>query len=251
MLRSLLGTARRFYRGLPYFAKATRFGWHYPLERHTYPDRATQSSLEVYFDGVDEGPGIWKWRHYFDIYHRHFQRFVGHEVHVVEIGIYSGGSLPMWRSYLGGRSHITGVDIEPACRVYESDHVSIHIGDQADRGFWRRFRNESKPVDILIDDGGHRPEQQQITLEELLPHIQPGGVYFCEDIVGFHNPFWGYASGLAHLLSSSTPEPTALQSAVNSIHVYPFVTVIEKNEYSVPAFESTKRGTQWQPFGLR
>src|SRR5690349_627605 len=31
--------------------------------------------LEEYFDSVTEGRGIWKWTHYFDIYHRHFQKF--------------------------------------------------------------------------------------------------------------------------------------------------------------------------------
>lgn len=27
--------------------------------------------LETSFNARVEGPGIWKWRHYFDIYHRH------------------------------------------------------------------------------------------------------------------------------------------------------------------------------------
>src|ERR1700691_5478614 len=57
------------------------------------------SSLQPYLDGHEEGPGIWKWQHYFPIYDRHFAKFKGREVHVVEIGIYSGGSLGMWRHF--------------------------------------------------------------------------------------------------------------------------------------------------------
>jgi len=61
------------------------------------------------------------------------------------------------------------VDIEEACRVYENDWTSISIGDQADRGFWKRFKQEHPRIDVLIDDGGHQPEQQLATLEEMLP----------------------------------------------------------------------------------
>ena len=42
-------------------------------------------------------------------------------------------------------------------------------------------------VDIVIDDGGHRMQQQITSFEELYPHIQPHGVYLCEDI---HTSFW-------------------------------------------------------------
>src|SRR5580704_8369217 len=33
--------------------------------------------LLQYFDSHQSGKGIWKWRHYFEIYHRHFAKFVG------------------------------------------------------------------------------------------------------------------------------------------------------------------------------
>src|SRR5580692_5380159 len=61
--------------------------------------------LGAYFDAHASGPGLWKWRHYFPIYERHFAPFVGRQPHVVEIGIYSGGSLPMWLDYFGDGAH--------------------------------------------------------------------------------------------------------------------------------------------------
>ena len=121
--------------------------------------------LWAHFAANHEGPGIWKWVHYFDIYQRHLGKFVGRDPHIVEIGIYSGGSLSMWRSYFGPRCQITGVDIEDVCRVYEKDGIRVFIGDQADRQFWKSLRAESAPFDVLIDDGGHSPEQQRITLD--------------------------------------------------------------------------------------
>src|SRR5690242_2489204 len=92
--------------------------------------------LRAFFNARTEGHGIWKWDHYFDAYHRHFARFRGTEVHILEIGIYSGGSLEMWRNYFGPRCHVYGVDVEEACRRYEDAQTTVFIGDQADRAFW-------------------------------------------------------------------------------------------------------------------
>ena len=110
-----------------------------------------------------------KWLHYFDLYHRHLQKFIDRPVTVVEVGVYSGGSMPMWRHYFGEHCRVHGVDIQEECKMYEDAHTTIHIGDQADRAFWKRFRESVPAVDVLIDDGGHQPEQQMVTLEEMLP----------------------------------------------------------------------------------
>lgn len=221
-------------------------------------DSVTPSTnpLWEYFQNHKEGRGIWKWEHYFEIYHRHFARFVGQKVSVLEIGIYSGGSLEMWRSYFGERSHIYGVDIEKACKAYENDHVSVFIGDQADRAFWSTFRKNVDGIDILIDDGGHAPEQQQITLEEMLPHLRPGGLYLCEDVHSRFNRFSAFAMGLVHELNGMNPISGSLlqssvsrfQSSIHSIHFYPFLLVIEKHPVPPTKLSAPKHGTEWQSF---
>ncbi len=218
-------------------------------------DGSLPSPLLEYFDAHQDGKGIFKWRHYFEIYHRHFAKFVGREVHILEIGIFSGGSLEMWKAYFGPNCHVYGVDLEPACRSYEGDGVKIFIGDQADRKFWKSFREQVPVLDILIDDGGHAPDQQIITLEEMLPHLRPGGVYLCEDVQRTHHHFTAFVAGLADNLNAwggdpsfSKPGKTLMfQRQVNSIHQYPFVTVIEKNEAARNWLISERHGTQWQP----
>ena len=134
-----------------------------------------RNPLKSYFNSHAEGKGIWKWGHYFDIYHEHFKKFVGHEVHILEIGVYSGGSLEMWRDYFGPKCHVYGVDIEESCKAHENEYTKIFIGDQADRKFWRLLKQKIPRIDILINDGGHQVEQQITTLEETLPHISSGG----------------------------------------------------------------------------
>ncbi|MFM8735453.1 MAG: class I SAM-dependent methyltransferase [Pirellulales bacterium] len=221
------------------------------------PSRPVANPLETYFDGVAEGPGVWKWRHYFDIYHRHLQRFVGRSPVVVEVGVYSGGSMPMWHAYFGAGTHVHGIDIEPACRGYASPTTTIHIGDQADPVFWQGFVREVPQVDVLIDDGGHDPEQQMATVEAILPHLRPGGVYICEDVTGTDNRFAAFtqqlAGGLHAYAPTSSPRghvspASPFQAAIHSLHVYPFVVVIEKRDHATTAFSAPKHGTQWQPY---
>jgi hypothetical protein len=233
-----------------------------PLPANSRPDR---SPLEVFFDARLEGPGIWKWRHYFDIYHRHLNQLRNRDhLVILEIGIYSGGSLDMWREYFGPSANIYGVDIEPSCRAYERPGTYVLIGDQEDRSFWQRLIADGTlpPPDIIIDDGGHTPEQQRITLEELLPHLRPGGVYICEDIHGQANLFTSFVSGVTDSLNSmdglscdevnperrSVVKANSVQASLNSVHFYPYVVVIEKRESELHELVAPKHGSQWEPF---
>lgn len=215
---------------------------------------AEHAGLRAWFESRTEGRGIWKWLHYFEIYERHLHKFVGREVVLAEIGVQSGGSLDMWRHYFGAGGRIHGIDIDPRGKNFESDGVSFHTGDQSDRNFWREFRAQVPGLDILIDDGGHTPEQQRITLEEMLPHLRPGGVFLCEDIHGIRNEFASFVYGLADRLNVRSFRPvgsdihsptTPFQAAIRSIHCYPYVVVIELADAPPRELVSTKRGTEW------
>jgi cephalosporin hydroxylase len=216
--------------------------------------------LKKFFYDRNVGPGIWKWDHYFDIYERHFRRFRNRPVTIAEIGIYSGGSLDMWQYYFGSQARIVGIDIEPDCRIYERDGVTVYIGNQGDKSFWKDFRLAEPRVDILIDDGSHKYKHQLITYNEMFPHIQPGGVYLCEDIHGYpDNRFSDHIDNLCKnlhihfdfernengdLLKKTTP----IQSEIKSVSFYPYVCVVEKNESLIDKFVAPKKGSEWQPF---
>jgi 23S rRNA U2552 (ribose-2'-O)-methylase RlmE/FtsJ len=183
-------------------------------------------------------------------------KFVGGRVNILEIGIYSGGSLEMWRSYFGDESHIYGVDLEEVCKTYENEYTSVFIGDQADRAFWASFKNQVGGIDIVIDDGEHNPEQQKVTLEEMLPFLNPGGVYVCEDIHKRGNEFTAFFAQLIDELNTwkiiskddYVAELTEFQKSIKSIHLYPYVLVIEKHETTTGLLRSQRHGTIWQPF---
>src|SRR6185369_13635192 len=152
------------------------------LRRSARAPAATDANpLSAYFF-ANTGRLMHKWHHYLDIYHRHFRRFRGRSPVVLEIGVYHGGSLQMWREYFGPGTRIVGLDIDPRCAALAEDGIEILIGDQADRAFLAEVRRRHPHVDIVIDDGGHGMQQQIVSFEELYPHLQPEGIYLCEDM---------------------------------------------------------------------
>ena len=211
--------------------------------------------LRDYFEANIEGNGIYKFLHYFDIYEHHFSKFVGKEVHIVEVGVYSGGSLKMWQNYFGDKCKVYGVDILDECKNYESENVKIFIGDQESRTFWKDFKEKVPKVDILIDDGGHQTEQQIVTLEEILPVLSPGGIYLCEDVSGSRMKLTAYINGLQNELNeidttgdASQIKTTPFQQQVCSIHQYPYVFLIEKQTEPLNELSAVMKGTIWNPF---
>lgn len=98
------------------------------------------NDLERYFRNND-GKLINKWMHYFDVYDRHFSKFRGKEIVVLEIGVYQGGSLQMWKNYFGDKAKIYGIDVNPHCKELEEDNVEIIIGSQSDRNFLGKIKN--------------------------------------------------------------------------------------------------------------
>lgn len=219
------------------------------------------NDLEKYFLNND-GKLISKWKHYFDAYDRHFSRYRGTDVHIVEFGVFQGGSLQMWKHYFGPKAKIYGVDINPNCLRLEEDQVKIFIGDQGDRKFLSSLAESIPRIDILLDDGGHTMEQQINTFEVLFPKIASDGIYLCEDI---HTSYWRkYGGGYKrngsfieysknfidalHAWHSKQPrrlKVSEFTKTVKSLHYYDSILVIERGIREKPTFTTT--GTQQLP----
>jgi len=128
---------------------------------------------------------ITKWLHYFDAYDRFFSKYRDKDVTILEIGVFKGGSLQMWKDYFVSPNHkvkIYGIDIDPNCKDLEEDNIEIFIGSQEDREFLRSVKEQIGKVDILIDDGGHTMNQQITSFEELFDLVKEDGIYLCEDL---------------------------------------------------------------------
>lgn len=207
--------------------------------------------LHTYFRDNVDGRLVDKWFHYLDVYHRHFARYRGTEFTIVEIGIYHGGSLQMWREYFGPRARIVGVDVNPRCATLAEPGIEIVVGDQADPRFLDELRKRIGRIDVLLDDGGHTMQQQLATFSALFPHIEPDGIYLCEDC---HTSYWrDYGGGFRHQNTfmevmkglvdqlnafwSRDPNsfaPSVFTRAAGSMHFYDSIVVIEKQPREPP-----------------
>ena len=209
------------------------------------------NDLETFFHTYKGGRLIHKWMHYFEIYDRHFSRFRGQPITVVEFGVSQGGSLQMWKHYFGESVRLVGVDINPNCKQFEGPGVQIFIGDQGDRAFLRRLARELPQIDVLIDDGGHTMKQQIATFEELFDKVAPNGVYLCEDVHTSYWPRWGggyrrrgsfieYSKHWIDELNAwHSREPRRLKvsdftRSAHSLHYYDSVVVVEKRPMQPP-----------------
>lgn len=207
------------------------------------------NDLERWFSD-HKGRLVHKWEHYFEIYDRHFSRYRGSDVHILEIGVSHGGSLEMWRAYFGSSAKIYGIDVNPECKQFEDADTEIFIGDQANREFLRSVVARIPRIDILIDDGGHSMEQQIATYEEVFPSIEEDGVYLCEDL---HTSYWpAYGGGYRkrdtfieysktfidyiNAWHNRTQQLTVsnFTKTVHSLHYYDSVLVIEKRRMVQP-----------------
>lgn len=219
------------------------------------------NDLEKYFHENKERK-IHKWKHYFEIYDRHFARYRGTDVHIVEFGVNYGGSLQMWKTYFGPKAKIYGIDINPHCKEVEEDQIEVIIGDQEDRAFLKELKNRIPKIDILLDDGGHTMKQQINTFEVLFPHIDKNGIYLCEDIHTSYRKHYGggyrkrgtfveYSKNFIDYINawhSKQPRRLAVSEftkSVFSLHYYDSILVIEKRPIDEPY--SLESGTKELP----
>ncbi len=193
---------------------------------------------------------IHKWMHYFDIYDRYFSKYRNKKPVVLEIGVFQGGSLRMWRDYFGADAEIYAIDINPLCKQFETPNTKIFIGSQDDRNFLQSVRKSIPPIDILIDDGGHTMQQQIVTFEELFSHVKEDGIYLCEDL---HTSYWNnygggfkkkstfieYSKDFIDYINAWHSREKGLQvndftRSVYGLHYYDSILVIEKRKINPP-----------------
>ncbi len=169
-----------------------------------------------------------KYDSYFDAYEELLAKYCGKPITLVEVGIFNGGSLFMWREYFGPQARIIGIDLNPSAKMWEQHGFEIHIGDQASDDFWQNFFEKVGLVDVFIDDGGHTNLQQIATVHCAVEHIRDGGVLIVEDVHAsyfreFGNPwtrsFVGFASKIVDAVNSRAAAlKTRRERYANRVH---------------------------------
>jgi hypothetical protein len=132
-----------------------------------------------------------KWTHYFETYQAVFDSRRNTPMRILEIGVYRGASLRLWKNYFQhAKTCLVGVDIDPACASYDapSDGIHVRLGSQADSEFLAKVVDEFGPFDLIIDDGSHHSTHMIKSFNCLYAAgLKDDGIYFVEDL---HANYW-------------------------------------------------------------
>lgn len=210
---------------------------------------------------------VHKWHHYLPLYERYFgpwRRPASRPLRFLEIGVFEGGSLAMWRRYFGPDAVIFGIDINPDCKVFDGQAGSVRIGSQADPDFLRSVVREMGGVDVVLDDGSHVMAHVKAALQVLFPLLSEGGTYMIEDL---HTAYWkSYGGGLGrsgnffdvvrdaiddmhqwyHDGGVANPE---LAMQVSGLHVHDSIVVLDKAQVFAPTHSQVGRRTTGKDAG--
>lgn len=191
---------------------------------------------------------IHKWKHYFPAYQDHLSRFQNQDVVLIEIGCGGGGSLQMWKRFLGPHARIVGLDLRPECAAFGEDQIEVRIGDQADEAFLESVLAEFGVPDVVIDDGSHVMSQINASFRYLYPRVAKNGVYIVEDL---HTAYWpNYGGGLRregtfieiakHLIDELNADhtrgalpATPFTRSTLSMHIYDSMVILERGRHTM------------------
>jgi len=104
---------------------------------------------------------------------------------ILEIGIFTGRSLLMWKEFFPD-SNIEGIDIVFMAgveKLMKENSIKIYLEDAT------KFVPDNKMYDLIIDDGSHLNSHQQKSFELYYPLVKEGGIYVIEDL---HTSFMGF-----------------------------------------------------------
>jgi hypothetical protein len=145
-------------------------------------DMSFRQSLKELRQSFDDAPEpSFKVSNYFAAYVELFGHLRGKECTFVETGVLNGGSLFMWRKWLGPQARIVGIDLNPEATKWREHGFEILIGDQGDPSFWKEAFGQIGAFDAFLDDGGHQSFQQIVTAQEAIRAAKRECVVVVED----------------------------------------------------------------------
>lgn len=112
------------------------------------------------------------------------------KINILEIGVYGGSSLRMWKDYFY-ESNVIGIDIEADCLKYQEERINIEIGSQYDGDFLKKLGEKYVSFDLIVDDGSHLCPHVIFSFENLFERLNSGGVYVVEDVLTSYFPHCG------------------------------------------------------------
>lgn len=120
---------------------------------------------------------------YLEYYDPILAPFVDESITLLELGIFRGGSLVLWRDYFPN-AQVAGIDLKLPANVVTGDRIHTFQGSQADTQFLASVARQVAPdgFDVIIDDASHIASLTVDGFWQLFEHhLKPGGLYVIED----------------------------------------------------------------------
>ena len=124
----------------------------------------------------------WVSHAYGEFYDEYFEKIKNKKLDVLEIGIYTGGSVRLFHDYLKN-SNIYGVDIQDIWNAgdeYPFPRLQRRFFNAYDMGNWKKLPIDK--FDIIIDDGPHTYDSQLFALNNFYSMLKPNGILIVEDV---------------------------------------------------------------------
>ncbi len=166
----------------------------------------------------------------------------------LQIGVFGGGSLWMWRRFFGPEATI--IDIDLRCALHDGRDGQVRIGSQTAPEFLGRVADEMGGLDLVLDDGSHRSAHIRASLAALFPRLSDGGgLDMVEDL---HAAYWPSSGGgyraegsfmtdlkamvdnLHHWCHDRGQEAAPTRDALVGLHLHDSFAVLEKGPAQPP-----------------
>jgi len=100
---------------------------------------------------------------------------------VLEIGVGEGAGLRMWRDFFPN-AMIYGAEIDES-RIFKDDRIEVVKCDQSEKDDLEYlYEQTGTDIDLVVDDGSHKPEDQVFTAWKLMLMLDTIVTYVIEDV---------------------------------------------------------------------
>ena len=132
------------------------------------------------------------------MYNKILAPYQAKDIRMLEIGVWHGIPFRAYKEYFD-KVKLFGLDMF----VGDNDifnYGTFFFGDQSYKKFTDKTASTIGSLDIIIDDGGHWCDDQQVSFNSFWPILNKGGVYVIEDLwVANDRILDGYESTLVFL----------------------------------------------------
>lgn len=99
---------------------------------------------------------------------------------ILEIGVYEGASIRLWKEYFKNADIYALEKLQKRAGMFRGEErIHLVIGDSTAIGSYEKLPND---LDVIIDDGSHKPEDQFTTFQCAYSKLVNGGLYIIEDV---------------------------------------------------------------------